>query len=305
MPKSGDKRQVYISVWHRLIAIAAPLVMLGLISLPSISHSKHSETGKHPFVISGVVLSRGNTELLNSFVSMLEQRTGYPLYVEYVDSYADLSKTLRQHPDAIGWTCGAPFIEDHQSDQQQLVAVPLLNGKPTYHSVIITRAGNKSEQHLQDFKGKVLAYSDPRSNSGFLAPTYALMKEGIDIHQHFRVLMHARNHEGSISAVLSGIADVAAIDEYIMDEYFKTHPDARKALREVERYGPFPFTPIVAGNGVTDDILSKFQQTLTELPMDTEGKQMMNKFSLDGFVTKPPSFYDSIAHMLRTVENNQ
>jgi len=104
-----------------------------------------------------------------------------------------------------------------------LIAVPLLNNQPTYRSYIVSKKSDKGKK-LIDFKGKVLAYSDPRSNSGYVAPSILLKQNGADMDNFFRVKINAGTHEKSIEAIYRGIADVGAIDEYIWDSYTRDKP---------------------------------------------------------------------------------
>ncbi len=193
----------------------------------------------HDFVITGVVLNSGNARLVEQFVELLGKRSGYRMRARFVSSYDDLSDVLRKQPDAIGWTCGAPFVQDRRRDGQQLVSVPLFKGQPLYDSLILTRKGRR-EKTLADFRGQILAYSDPRSNSGFIAPAYRLKKQGIDMKKHFRLLLHTGNHERSIRALLNGLADVAAVDEYVWVAWRRNNPQKARKLTVLERIGPSP-----------------------------------------------------------------
>ncbi len=276
--------------------------IVGLISLLSffsitVSHAEKTEA----LVLSGVVLEQGHNPLLNQFTQWLAIKADYPLATHFTDSYQNLSNTLRDNPSSLAWTCGVPFVEDHAADQQQLIAVPLFKGAPTYRSFVMTLAG-RSEKSLADFKGQVFAYSDLRSNSGFVAPSYILKQQGIDIQQHFRHLMHTGLHEYSIEALLAGQADVANIDEYVVVEYFKANPEARDKFAILEKIGPFPFTPIVAGKNVTQAAIQRMQQVLTTMHEDKKGALMLKHFGLDGFVVKPVSFYQPIAEMLEALQ---
>jgi len=250
---------------------------------------------------SGVILDQGNNPLLESFTRWLAKKADYPLTTAYTENYQAITDDLHQHPSSLAWTCGAPFVEDHASDGQILVAVPLFHGRPTYHSITITRAG-RTEKSLLDFKGQVLAYSDPRSNSGFVAPAFALHEHGIDIHKHFRLLLYTGLHEASIDAVLVGLADVANVDEYILVQYLASHPQARGKLIQLKQYGPFPFTPIVAGRATPPETVKRLQQALLNMAHDAEGKQILVRLGLDGFVIKPASFYQPIADMLQAIK---
>ncbi|RMH13635.1 MAG: phosphate/phosphite/phosphonate ABC transporter substrate-binding protein, partial [Gammaproteobacteria bacterium] len=239
---------------------------------------------------------------LSRLVQWLSSESDYPMQIVYADSYADLSRILKEKPDSIGWTCGAPFVEDHSQTGQQLVAVPLFKGQPTYHSVIITNKFHSNSKGLVDFKGKVFAYSDPRSNSGYLVPTIELKKIHASPQSFFRMTLNAHSHEGSILYVAQGVADVAAVDEYVLEYIFKRNPELKKKIRILESFGPFPFTPIVTGKAVSPSVLARIQQALTKMQDHHEGRLLLNELDLDGFVVKTPDFYRPIANMLRQVK---
>lgn len=275
--------------------IGAIVGLLGLLLMPAMALADEA------IEFSGVVLVQGDNPELREFSKWLGARAGYPLKPAYADSYQVVSNRLREHKRYLAWTCGAPYVEDRVTDGQILVAVPLFKGKPTYHSVTITRRGRK-EKDLADFAGQVLAYSDPRSNSGFVVPAFELQKEGLDINWHFRLLLHTGLHEASIRAVLAGLADVANVDEYVLVEYLKNHPEAKEKIAILKSYGPYPFTPIVAGSQTPPEAVARLRKALVGMAEDAQGREILRKLGLDGFVVKPPKFFDPIAHMLESLK---
>ncbi|MDX8387459.1 MAG: phosphate/phosphite/phosphonate ABC transporter substrate-binding protein [Ghiorsea sp.] len=256
--------------------------------------------GSNKLAFSGVVLDQGNNTVLNQFTQWLSTKADYNLQPSYQDSYQAITDYLLEHKKCMAWTCGAPFVEDYLKYGQVLIATPLFQGKPTYYSLVITKKG-RHEKTLADFKGKTFAYSDPRSNSGFLSPSYELKKQGITISKHFSLMIHTSLHEGSINAVLNGLADVANVDEYILVQYLKAHPEAKDKVVVLEQYGPYPFTPIVAGSNIDPQVVTRLQQALITMHEDPEGEKLLKKLGLDGFVVKAFSFYQPILDMLDTV----
>ena len=277
------------------------LFVFVLSLVPSTVTATHpdDQESNYPFIVSGVVRT-SEAKILKTFVSYLSQESDYPMYLVYAESYQALSDILENNTSAVAWTCGVPYVEDSEAFGQQLISVPLFRGKPVYHSVIITRT-ERAEKNLAEFSGGVFAYSDPRSNSGFIVPVYSLKREGIDINKHFRLLVNAHDHVGSIQAVMGGFADVAAVDEYIWVEYKEVNPEAKNKLREVENIGPFPFTPIVGGKDVNLQVIEKLQNTLISMHRNRKGQKMLEDLGLDGFIVKPPSFYQPIKEMLEYV----
>lgn len=258
----------------------------------------------HVFVVSGVLVNSGNGRAIADFVGYLSRRADYPMRAVFVDSYRQLSIILRDKPDAVGWNCGAPYVEDQKEYGQQLIAVPLFQGRPLYHSLILSRSGG-AEQRLLDFRDRVFVYSDPRSNSGYLAPSYALLQAGETMDDFFRLRIHTASHEKSIEALLGGLGDVAAVDEYVWVSFLRMHPQAADRLSELERMGPFPFTPIVAGVGVTEERRRRMTQALLSMDSDAQGRRLLAGFGLDGFVEVDVAFFEPIADMLKAVSGQK
>ncbi len=279
------------------------IVVLGLCLLAVVARADVRHEAGHAFYVTSVVPNQGNTRLLERFVDWLSQHGDYPLHLHFVSSYDALSDALRREPTALGWTCGAPFVQDHARDGQQLVVVPLFQTQPLYHSVILAPRDRPADD-LTDFVGAVFAYSDPRSNSGFVVPEWYLHRQGQDIHTFFRLLLHAGSHERSIQAVSAGLADVAAVDEYVWVLFQRDHPAQAARLREVMKLGPYPFTPIVAGRQVPAARIQSLQAALANMAADPQGRAILADLSLDGFVIREPAFYEPLARMLDETERD-
>ncbi len=264
-------------------------ICLLLMPLASFADSEHW------FVASGVL--EADAQLVEDFTQYLSEQSGYPMKVFFAKDYSGLSDMLRKNPEAVAWTCGSPYVEDQKADGQQLIAVPLFENEPTYHSMVISLRG-RPEKKLRDFNGQVLAYSDLRSNSGYVAPHHHLKLQEVNTDLFFKIKINAHNHVGSIEAVLGGLADVAAVDEYVLVEFQRKNPEAAKELQILEKLGPFPFTPIVAGNKVKQSILDKLQHTLLTMSTTRQGRDLLIRFGLDGFVAKDTSFFRPIEEML-------
>ena len=278
-----------ISAYRYILLI--PVILLALHT----AHAKH--TADVPFVVSGVISNSASARPIRHFVQYLGQQTGIKFSLVYADSYSRLSSIMRSHPVSLGWTCGAPYVEDARRDQQQLVAVPLFNNRPLYHSLIITSLNSQAKK-LSDFKDKIFVFSDIRSNSGFLAPAVQLKKQGIDINNFFSLMINSGSHENSIVALLNGLADVAAIDEYVWVEYTRKHRQALKKLHEIERTGPYPFTPLVAAKGIDKETMDKIRNALLNISHTQAGSEILSQLGLDGFVIKSEEFYKPVQDML-------
>ena len=62
--------------------------------------SLYAKETKHLFVISGVVVSSGNSKKIENFIKMIVDKSTYEIKPYYVQSYEHLSQTLADYPDA-------------------------------------------------------------------------------------------------------------------------------------------------------------------------------------------------------------
>ncbi|SLN20014.1 Phosphate-import protein PhnD precursor [Pseudoruegeria aquimaris] len=84
------------------------------------------------------------------------------------------------------------------------------DGNTGYHSIVVTRcdSGIKS---LEDAKGKVHAFADPDSTSGYAVPYFNMVtREGFKPEEHFGTVTFSGSHEAGVQGVFNGTFDTAS-----------------------------------------------------------------------------------------------
>lgn len=84
------------------------------------------------------------------------------------------------------------------------------DGNTGYYSVVLSRcdSGIKS---LADAKGKVHAFADPDSTSGYAVPYFNMVeKEGFKPEEHFGNVTFSGSHEAGVTGVVNGTFDTAS-----------------------------------------------------------------------------------------------
>lgn len=85
-----------------------------------------------------------------------------------------------------------------------------MDGSTGYFSVIVTRC-DSGIKNLEDAKGKVHAFADPDSTSGYAVPYFNLKeKEGIVPEDYFSAVPFSGSHEAGVQGVVNGTFDTAA-----------------------------------------------------------------------------------------------
>jgi len=210
-------------------------------------------------------------------------------------SYREVMDLIRGGKIDFAWVCGYPYVRYRH--ELRLVAVPLWRGRPYYQSYLIVPATDTKSNSLADLRGKVFAYSDPDSNSGFLYPQYRLTTQGENPTTFFSRSFFTWAHRKVVEAVGVGLVDGGAVDGYVWETLAEFHPALTNATRVIERSPDFAHTPFVARPDIAAAELEQFRATLFDMPADAEGAQLLRLLSLDGFVPGQPSLFDGIARM--------
>lgn len=85
------------------------------------------------------------------------------------------------------------------------------DGSTGYYSVIVTRC-DSGLKDLASLEGKVLAFADPDSTSGYNVPYFNLARE-LDPKTYFSAIPFSGSHEAGVQGVVNGTFDAAATYE--------------------------------------------------------------------------------------------
>jgi len=228
-----------------------------------------------------------------------EKKLDLPVSFIQRGNYREVVDLLRTGKIDFAWICGYPYVRHRH--ELRLVGVPLWKGRPTYRSYLVVRSKVRSQRALRDLRGKVFAYSDPDSNSGFLYPQYSLLSAGENPARFFGRTFFTWSHRNVVESVAVGLADGGAVDSYVWETLAELHPDLVQATRIIERSPEFGHTPFVARARIDAALFTRFRDILYGMASDPEGAALLRELRLDGFTAAEPRLYDGIARMARLV----
>lgn len=233
---------------------------------------------------------------LEGWRAYLEQQLQRPVQFFQRGSYSEILRLLQDGRVDFAWLCGFPYWRNR--DWLRLVAVPVYQGQPLYHSYLIHHAQQPVVESMAAFKGKVFAYSDPDSNSGFLYPQHRLRSLGEDTRHFFGRAFFTWSHRKVVEAVAVQLAQAGAVDGYVWDVLAELHPQLTGQTRIFERSPEFGFPPVVAARTLGDGLLQQFQAILTGMGQDPQGERLLKQLRLDGFTPAEPDLFASIGEMI-------
>jgi phosphonate transport system substrate-binding protein len=215
-------------------------------------------------------------------------------------TYQEITSLLVANQLDAAWICGFPFVQNRE--QLRLVAVPLYRQAPLYRAYIVTRAERESEG-IGALRGDIHAFSDPDSNSGFLATRSLLAGLRESPATFFARTFFTFGHRNVIRAVASGLAHSGSVDGYVWDVMREIEPALVSGTRIQHVSEPMGFPPIAAARGVDPGLRAAIGEALIGMSGDPSGRTILGMLRLDGFVAGEPRLFDSIAeHWKRAQE---
>ena len=215
-------------------------------------------------------------------------------------SYRGINDLLREAKIDFAWVCGAPYVR--HAAFMKLLAVPVYQGEPLYRSYLIVPADDATTQSLLDLRGRVFAYSDPESNSGYLYVQSALLALRERPRTFFGRSFFTWAHRNVVEAVRTRLAHGGTVDGYVWDTIEKLHPEVTRGTRIVARSPQFGFPPFVARASVPAADFESMRRVLLGMAADAGGSRLLAQLNLDGFIAGEPSLFESISRMAREVD---
>lgn len=271
------------------------VVLHVLVLALALGSARAAESPPVRFGLTAVVVQE-NLQLYDRWAAYLGEHIGRPVQFVQARSYREIMGLLEAGGLDFAWICGYPFVQKRDPDYLELLAVPVFEGAPLYRSYIIVHR-DSSIASLADLEGRVFAFSDPDSNSGYLVPQAMLAQRGHRPQSFFRLSFFTYSHAETIEAVAEGLAEGGAVDSYIWEHLRETRPDLTARTRVILRSEKFGFPPLVARLGLANELRDRMAAALMGMKEDTEGRQLLAEFGLDRFGRFPESLYEPIRQM--------
>jgi phosphonate transport system substrate-binding protein len=248
--------------------------------------------------LTAVILS-DQAAFLARWSDYLSLRLGVDVVFVARESYQCILDLLFSGQLDAAWICGYPYVR-HQA-QLKLLAVPVYQGAPLYQSYLIrARDGAIELKGWSDLKHRVLAYSDPLSNSGWLVAQAQLRAAGLS-ERDLRRAFFAHGHRNVAEAVATGLAHAGCIDGYVW-ETMQLQKIALVAKTQVIWKSDFyAFPPIVVRQGDRNNALAGLGEALLTMHGEPQGQDLLRALNLSGFSKPAPALFDSIKALATSV----
>jgi phosphate/phosphite/phosphonate ABC transporters, periplasmic binding protein len=191
----------------------------------------------------------------------LSTRLGRQVILIQRRTYTETNELIGQNEVDVAFVCTSAYIDGRDRYGMSLLVAPQVNGKTSYHSLLIVPASS-SAQTIADLRDKVFAFTDPTSFSGRVYPTVLLHEMGEVPETFFRDTFFTYTHDAAIEAVANNLADGAAVDSLVFDFAVKRNPELLSKIKVIHTSPPFGIPPVVVGSGVRPQLRAELQNIL-------------------------------------------
>jgi len=195
-------------------------------------------------------------------------------------TYEEMNRMLISGEVDVAFICTGAYIPIR--DRVTLLAVPIFDGEPSYHSILIAR--DPSLRSLSSLRGHSFAFTDPLSQTGRLYPIYRLRRDLQTMpREFFSRTVYSGAHDESVHLVLDGQVDAAAVDEVVYRHLLGDHPEYAPRLHVLDRSPAFGAPPVVARAGLPDDVVQSLRAALLASSEAPEARRYLQDLGVDGF----------------------
>jgi len=272
------------------------LVILAAALLLS-EHSAEATEAPIRFGLTAAV-ERENLDLYERLAAYLGRKVGRPVQFVQRRTYREAMQLLETGEHDFAWICSFPYAKYRDSKIFGLMAVPVFEGKPLYRSYIIVHK-DRSFRTIGDLEGRVFAYADPDSNTGYIVPRQMLIDLERNPDSYFRHTFFTYSHTESIEAVAARVADGAAVDSYVWEVLNRRRPRLTAKTKIIQRSESYGFPPLIYRIGVDPDVRARMTDAFLTMDKNPEGHALLAELMLDRFITAPSSLYDNVRLNIR------
>jgi phosphonate transport system substrate-binding protein len=184
------------------------------------------------------------------------------------------------------------------------------DGFAGYHAVIVVKT-DSPYRRVEDLQGKSVAFADPNSTSGYLAPRYFLKEAGFDPTTHFGRTGFAGSHENGVIAAINGTYDAAATWWTNEERSNVQRMEGKKLIppgqvRVVWKSPKLPESPWAIHTDLPSDLRLDVRTTLLGLPAgDPAAWRDLTDGKSTGLIPISHADYEPIVRMVQATQRDR
>lgn len=247
--------------------------------------------------VAAMISPKETVVFYSQLIDYVGKKLGSSVEMVQKENYDEMDKMLESGEVQIAFICSGPYVKDRAKFGIELLAAPQSYGQPFYHAYIIVHKDSPVID-LAGLKGKKFAFTDPKSNTGKLVPTFMIVKEFNQTpEQFFGEIMYSKSHDRSIEAVAKKYVDGASVDSLIYDYAAKKNPVYTSETKIIRKSPPYGIPPVVVRKDFDPALRTKIRDIFLNMHKDPAGKAILDGIMVDKFVIPKDEDYNTVREM--------
>lgn len=287
----GSARRVVLCLLLLLSGGAAPGASLPVCSAASVTEGLPAIRFSYPAIEDPTVTLGKYQKLLDAMAAAI----GRPVSIVLRNTYAEIVQDLERGDADVGILNTFSYVAIVSRAKLTPLVRRVQVGRDTYQSYLIVRE-NAGISRYKGLRGKVIAFPDSRSTTGYLLPLLMLRRHHLELHRDFARVLFVGTHESTALAVANGTAHAGAVASYIYEEM---DPAVQAKLDILDLSEPIPFGPVVARAALGGPLLERIRLFFVTLNRNPLGRSLLRDARLSGFTAASDGDYTPIRDLVR------
>ncbi|SHE94801.1 phosphonate transport system substrate-binding protein [Desulfacinum infernum DSM 9756] len=258
-----------------------------------------ADPGLWPEVVRlGLIPTEGGADIVKRFqplIDHLEKTLGVKVEAQSASDYAGVITAMAHKHIDFAYLGPKSYTEAAEKANAQAVALERnKRGEPGYYGVIISRK-DSGIKTLEDARGRVFAFTDPNSTSGYLVPNVLFYRDlKVDPKKYFKEVKFSGSHGASILAVKNGSIEVAATNNIDLDRMAEKGQASWDDFNILWKSELIPGSPMCVRADLPESLKAAFAGALM---MFNANKQGLEKLQIGGYLPADDTTYDVIRYL--------
>jgi phosphonate transport system substrate-binding protein len=230
--------------------------------------------------------------------NILSKKLGIKVKSYLATDYTALIEALGSNKVDIAFLPPFGYVLANEKYKSEIILKAIRNGHAFYRSQFVVRKG--TAKSINDLKGKIWAYPDAASTSGYIFPKAYMIKNGINPDKFFKDRIQTGSHDNAILAVYNKEADLATTFEGAENRLIKEYKDIKDKLEVIAYTDSIPNDGIVIRANLDSQLKEKIKKVFLELNNDEEALKILKEvYSWDGLVVANDKDYDVVREVMK------
>jgi len=270
-----------------------------LVCLILVPTAANADPAKWPQKVRfGLMPNEGGGDVIDRFkplINHLQSVLGIEVEAISASDYAGIITGMAHKHLEFAYLGPKSYVEAAVRANAQAVALETVEiGVKGYYGTILSKKGSRIKT-IEQAKGRVFAFTEPNSTSGYLVPMVLFKRDlKVEPEQYFSKVQFSGSHDASILGLKNGTIDVAATNDLMLNRA------AEKGLVSLDDFNVIWKGDLIPGSPicVRSDLPESFKAALCgALMMFNSNKMGLQKIQIAGYVPCDDSTYDTIRYL--------